>query len=159
MWRPLLPANFSQRLIRNWLGNVVADPVVKVEEISEPQAVEAELSGGLEEEVRVVPEGDFGAVLSVVEAVEGAEIGVEGDEARLELGLEAEAEAIAVNLGIIVEVVLHLMVLDPGVGQSVKPDGGPASKLGIEADLVVGIEIIVEESWLENRSPEDARVW
>lgn len=133
-------------MMRNWLGNVVAEPVVKVEEISEPEAVEAEFAGGLEVEVRVVPEGDLGAVLGDVEAVEGAQVGVEGDEVRLELGLEAEPEAGAVDLGIVVEVVLHLVVLDPGVGQSVEPDSRLAGKPGVEADLVVGVEVVVEET-------------
>lgn len=133
-------------LIRNWLGHVVAKPVVKVEEISEPEAVEAELAGGLEEEVRVVPEGDFGAVLGDVETVEGAEVGVEGDEVRLELGLEPEAEAGAVDLGVVVEVVLHLVILDAGVGQGVEADGRLAGEAGVESDLVVGVEVVVEES-------------
>lgn len=119
----MLPANFSQRLIRDWLGNVVADPVVQVEQVAEPKGVEAEFAGCLEEDVWVVPEGVGSAVLGEVDAVEDTEVSVEGDQVGLELGLEVEAEAIAVDLGIVVEVVLDFVVFDAGVGEGVEADG------------------------------------
>lgn len=118
-----------------------------MEQVTEVERVEAELARGLKEQVWVVPHGDFGAVLGDVQAVEQAEVGVEGDEVGLELGLETKAEAGAVNLGVVVEVVLDLVVLDFGVGQGVEPDGRLAGELGVKADLVVGVKVVVEQSW------------
>lgn len=118
-----------------------------MEQVAEVERVEAQLAGGLEEEVRVVPHGDLAAVLGDVEPVEQAEVGVEGNEVGLELGLETEAEAVAVDLGVVVEVVLDLVVLDFGVGKGVEPDGRLAGELGVEADLVVGVEVVVEQRW------------
>lgn len=119
-----------------------------MDHVAEPEGVEAQFAGGLEVQVRVVPEGVGLAVLAVVAAVELAEVGVERDEAGLELELEVEAETVAVDLGVVVEVVLHLVVLDAGVGERVEADGRPAVKAGVEADLIVRVEVVVEEGWL-----------
>lgn len=118
-----------------------------MEQVAEVQRVQAELARGLEEEVRVVPHRDLGAVLGDVDAVEQAEVGVQADEVRLELGLEAEAEAGAVDLGVVDEGVLQLLVLDLGVGHRVEADGRLAQELGVEAELVVGVEVVFEEGW------------
>lgn len=118
-----------------------------MEQVAEVERVQAQLAGGLEEQVRVVPHGDLGAVLGDVDPVEQAEVGVQGDEVRLELGLETEAEAGAVDLGVIVKVVLDLVVLDLGVGKGVEADGRLAGELGVEADLVIGVEVVVEQVW------------
>lgn len=118
-----------------------------MEEVAEPEGVQPQLPGGLQEDVRVVPDGHLRAVLGHVQPVEVAEVGVQGDDVGLELGLEAEPEAGAVDLGVVVEVVLHLVVLDAGVGQGVEADGRPAQELGVDAELVVGGEVVVEERW------------
>lgn len=118
-----------------------------MDEVAEPEGVQSQLPGGLQVDVGVVPHGDLLAVLGHVDAVEGAEVGVERDDVGLELGLEAEPEAVAVDLGVVVEVVLHLVVLDAGVGQGVEADGRLAQELGVDAELVVGGEVVVEESW------------
>lgn len=73
----MLPANFSQRLIRNWLSNVVADPVVQVEQVAEPKGIETQFAGRFEEDVGVVPEGVGSAVLGDVNAVEETEVSVD----------------------------------------------------------------------------------
>lgn len=118
-----------------------------MEDVAQPHRVQAQLAGGLEEEIGVVPEGVLGAVLVGDHAVEGAEVGVQGDEVGLELRLEVQAERLAVDLGVVVQVVLHLLVLDARVGQRVEADRRPAQELRVDPELVVGREVVVEEGW------------
>lgn len=79
--------------------------------------------------------------------MEGAEVGVQADGVGLELGLEAEPEPAAVDLGVVVEVVLYLVVFDAGVRQGVKADGRFPIEAGVETDLVVRVEVVVEKGW------------
>lgn len=132
---------------------VVSQPVVEVEDVAEVQRVQPQLAGGLEGQVGVVPQADFRAVLAGVQPVEHAKVGDQGNPVLAELGLEPEAEAVAVDLDFVVEVVLELTVLDFGVGDRVEADGRLAGELGVELDLVVRGVVVLEKSWLGYSRP------
>lgn len=123
-----------------------------MEQVAEVQRVQAQLAARLQVQVRVVPEGNFAAVLVDVEPVEQSQVGVQGDERRLELGLESEAESETVDLRVVVQVVLDLVVLDFGVGEGVEADGVLADELGVQTDLVVSVVVVVEERSLGHTS-------
>lgn len=133
------------KLLPNVDSEVVSEPVVQVEDVTDVKAVEAEFPAELEEEVWVVPKRDLRAVLADVESVEHAQVGLQGDHVGFEFGLETETKAGAVDLSVVVEVVLHFVVLDFCVRNCVEFDDRLAGELSVELDLVIGGVVVVEE--------------